>query len=184
MENEDVILSSGQKLACSISAGILLILLGIFLLLSGLGVFPFGIMLAIIPATLVTIGLIFVVAGFIQDNVVALWLGSFVLATSLVSIFAPLSATVRLGYARLYPLYLAAPAIASLVTMFYSREFKDHLKAIIFFLALSGFFFLNSVFGVSWVIVLPIMLAAFGIFIVVVAIVLRNSIKGSIQNDV
>jgi len=181
MDNDDIVLSPRQKLACSISAGALLIALGIFLLLAGVGVFPFGLRLAIIPASLVTLGLIFMVAGIIQENVVALWLGCFLLAVSTVSIFAPLAYTVRRGYAALYPLYIAAPGIACLVTMFYSKEFKDHLKAIIFFFVLSGFFFLNSVFGVSWVIVLPLMLASFGIFVIVVAVIVRNRIKGNID---
>jgi len=182
MDNDDIILSPRQKLACSISAGALLVALGIFLLLVGVGVFPFGLRLALIPASLVTVGLIFIVAGIIQDNVVALWLGCFILAASTVSIFAPLAYTVRRGYSILYPLYIAAPGIACLVTMIYSREFKDHIKAIIFFFVLSGFFFLNSAFGVPWVIVLPLMLASFGIFIIVVAVIVRNRIKGNVEN--
>jgi len=181
MDNDDIVLLPHQKLACYISAGALLVALGVFLLLVGVNVFPFGLRIALIPASLVTIGLIFVIAGFIQDNVVALWIGCFLMAVSIVSIFAPLAYTIRRGYAILYPLYLAAPGIACVVTMFYSREFKDHIKAIIFFFILSGFFFLNSVFGVPWVIVLPLMLASFGGFVIIVAIIIRNSIKGNID---
>ena len=178
-DEKDVLLTPGQKLATSISSGIILALLGVFLLITGLNILPFGMRLAMIPAGLIAVGLIFVIAAFIQDNVVALWVGSLLIAVASVSILAPATS---LGYRRLYPMYMLAPAIASIITMIYSKEVKDHIKAILFFGVLSGFFFLNS-FGIAdWVVVLPIMLLSFGAFIILLSLIVRRRIKGEIDN--
>jgi len=184
MDNEDVLLTAGQKLACYIVAGAILAAWGIFLLLCGtVSAFPFTIGQAIVPSGMLAVGLGFTAIGFIQKNVVSLWLGILVLSIASVSVFAPLfEGSLWQGYRKLYPIYIASPGIAFVATMIYSREFKDHLKLILFFFGLSAFFFLNSLFGVPWYIVLPLMLVSVGLVVVAIALAVRFGVKKEMNN--
>lgn len=154
-------LTASQRFASNLAAAAGVILCGVFLLLCGTGVFDIAVSLAIAPAVLVALGLILLSNAFIQKNTVALYLGVILLVCALVSCLANFADGV--SYSKLYPLYIASPAVASLITMLISRNYITHIKVIAFFGLPAALLFMQS-FGVwAWQVVLPAIIMFVGL---------------------
>ncbi len=146
-------------------------LLGTFLLLCGVGVLPFSPLKILAASSLIALALVCFIWAFIQDNTLMLWLSFPLFFAAIVSILAGFTSK---GYGFYYPIYIISPAVASLVTATCSSEWKDHLKMIILFTPSSIIFALNSVFNVSWAIVIPILLIFIGSYIIFYTILRRK----------
>ena len=166
-------LTPAKKIAGNIIAGSMVVLCGIFLLLSGIGVFPLKISDVALPSCLIAVGLTLLITAVINRNPVSLWLSFMFLTPAAVSL-----CTAYTSYANLYPFYIASPAIASLLTLpMTPRSFKSHIKVILFFGVLAFLFMLNSLIGIGWNIVLPIILVAAGAAIIAVAALALRPVK-------
>ena len=166
---EEIIeLTPRQKLVSNLVAGGFTLLCGIFLLLCGLGVFPLSIKAVALPSVLSAVGLALFSTALLNKNSVSMWLSWAFFVPAAISFVA---AFTSLGYADLYPFYIAIPAIASLLTLpMTPRSWKSHLKVIAFFGSLAVLFMLNSLMGIGWNIVLPIILVLAGLIIIAVAL--------------
>lgn len=164
---EELVLSRRQRLAGNVTTGALVIAAGIILLLSGTGVIKADISVLAVPVLLAAIGLSLLFAAIIQRNTVSLWISFAFTVPSLVSFIVGFTET---GYGELYPLYIAIPAIASFFTMLMSRNFRDHIKAVLFFGVTAALFALNSSGLVGWGVALPLIIVYVGLIIVYFAV--------------
>lgn len=167
MKNTETVLSKKQIKLSRLIIGAVSVLAGVFLLLAGLGVFPFTFKQAVLPALLIAAGLTLFALGFVQQNTLLLWLAFPFLTAALVTVLA--SAT-TMGYSKLYPIYIFAPAIASLVTAIYDGVWRTHLKIIIPFAAPGILFSLNTFFLVQWKILLPSFVILLGVSAIMYAL--------------
>lgn len=166
--DEQIELTPRQKLVGNLVAGGFTLLCGIFLLLCGVGVFPLSLRDVALPAVLSAVGLALFTTAIINRNSVSMWLSWAFLTPAVISFVA---AYTSLGYGNLYPFYIAIPALASLLTLpMTPRSWKGHIKVILFFGVLAFLFMLNSLMGIGWRIVLPIILVLAGLTIIAVAL--------------
>ena len=159
-------LTERQKRLSILVTGVVLLILGTVLLLTGAGAFHADFKKLLLPSCLAAVAVIFFCTAFIQGNSLLLWLSFAFLLPSLVSFLA---AFTPLGYNRLYPVYFLTPAVCSFFTMLYSREYIFHLKIIILF-ALAFFCALTSLFF-DFSIVLPVTLIVAAAGIIVLSLV-------------
>lgn len=168
-------LTPKQKLIGNIVAGGYIVLCGLFLLLVGLKVIPLMLSDVALPACLAAVGLALFTTGLINRNPVSLWLSW---AFNVPAVISLLAAYTSLTYANLYPFYIAIPAVASLLTLpMTPKSWKGHLKAIGFFGSFAFLFLLNSLIGVSWNVVLPILLVYVGALVIFVAVMTLRPVK-------
>ncbi|MCL2797211.1 MAG: hypothetical protein FWD58_04070 [Firmicutes bacterium] len=165
-------LSKAKKTVIMIIVLSALALFIVALVLCGTGVFECELSAIWLPSAFLTLAFCFLSAGFIGKNPVSVWLGAAFLLAGMVGLLAGFDIfglDKRLagadgighadvfGYHRLYPLYIAIPAFASLITGAVFLKFKPHLRTIIFFGGISCIFWLQSFARVPWVVVLPIL---------------------------
>lgn len=161
-------LSPARKVLGNVIAGSFIFAAGLFLLLCGTGIIGLAIEKVALPACFMSVGLTLLVTSLINKNPVSLWLSWVFDVPAVVSIVA---AYTFLGYGDLYPFYIAIPAIASLFTLpMTPKSASSHLKAILFFGVLAFLFMLNSLMGIGWNIVLPVLLSLAGLCIIGIAV--------------
>ncbi len=129
------------------------ILMGIF---SALAVIAFGLVLLLaavgrlgaldagdvwLPALLFMLGSIFLFNGLLSDSSIMVWLGALALCCGIIVV---IEVNVALSYKELYPLFIAAPGIASLVAMPLAESKVFMLKAFLFFVVIAGIFALSA----------------------------------------
>ena len=171
-------LTKKQKCACNIVMGCLLLAAGIILVLAGTGVIKAAVRDIAAPTVLFSFGAAVLLSAIIAKNSLSMWFAGVVLACGCVSLLA---VTTPVGYAQLYPIYIASPAIGCIFS-FRFAEFKFPLvKAILLFGILGGIFALGSS-GVCGYGLVGGLLAAFG-GLVVIAIALETFLKkDSVEN--
>lgn len=168
-------LSRRQMHACNIIFSAFILLAGLLLLLIGLQVIKISILDALAPILLGAVGLALTVTAIIQRNTVSMWLGGALLACMTASIIA---AAGGVAYSSVYPVYIAAPAIASLFTLPISDSKKFHLGFIVFFGVLSGLFSLRSSGLCGWAISAPLIVIFVGIVVLGYSIYSFKTNKG------
>lgn len=164
-----------QSLLSTVFCSLELILFGVFLLVVSfnenlLGP-EWGVSKIWLPATLGLFWLICLTHSAFMKNTVTLWI-SYVFLTCLAAWLI-----VNLGgkeYSQIYPIYVAIPAIASAGTILFSKDKNLHLKSIIFFGAVAIILLLNSLGGLDWFIIAPIVVIVIGAFIFINAITSRK----------
>jgi len=151
--------SKAQKLIQRISAIAILALAGLFLLLAGVVAVLPNILTVLAATILLACCLIFLVSGIVGKNPVSIWIALAFFTPFLIEILTSLYVVT---YAQIYPLYIATPAIASLITGAIWRNLKLHLFAIVFFGGMAILFSIQSIgllntAGFSpWALVLPL----------------------------
>lgn len=160
-------LSPARRLACNLIAAGVVLLAGLFLLLCGLDAIPVKVSKAICGTLLCAVGLMFLASALIGNNSVSLWLSVCFLMPALVELLVK---TTHAGYAELYPLYIATPAAASLVTMLFTRCVAGHLPVILLFGVPSGIFALRAGGVAAWSVVVPVLVLYVGILMVILAL--------------
>lgn len=168
-----------DKFAGNIIAGAYTIVCGVFLLLVGLDVFgeQLSIRMIALPAVLMTIGLVFLTTSLYQHNSVSMWLALAFITPAVVTLLVNYTPAT---YLRLYPVYIAIPAISSLFAMTMSRSKKELLNVVILFGCIAGIFSLQSSGLAGWGVVVPLLVVFVGLAVVVTALVLK---KGDNDND-
>ncbi len=164
-------LSRGRKLACNITAAGIVLLAGFFLLLCGLNVIPVKVGSAVCGTLLFAVGLIFLSSALISLNSVSLWISFCFNVPALIELLTEVTSA---GYARLYPLYIAIPAIASLFTMLFTHEWFLHLRVIALFGVAAALFALQSGGVAGWSVVLPALVIYLGLIMLYIAVKARR----------
>lgn len=173
--NEVIELTEKQKLACNLIISGALILCALILLLVGVRVIKVKIGLIVTPVILGGIGISLFVTALIQRNTVSMWLSGVLLSCMTATIVA---VSTKQPYAVVYPIFIASPAIASLMTIFISESKNFHGSIIVFFGILSILFSLNSSGTLSWYVSTPLIVMFFGITILLYSIMhYRNKDK-------
>ncbi|MDR2201654.1 MAG: hypothetical protein LBP26_02655 [Clostridiales bacterium] len=167
MNNIDELeLTPRQRLAGNLTAGGVILLCGIFLLLCGLGAVPLSVTKIWLCSVLTAVGLVLLITGFIQRNTVSVWLAFAFLVPALVE---GLAKSGTADYGNLYPLYIAIPAVASLVTMLYGGAWRSHVPVIALFGPVAAIFSLNSSGALEWAIVIPLLIVFIGAVVILSA---------------
>ena len=159
-------LSPRKMTACNIAAACIVIAAGLFLLLCGVGVLPIRASRAVLGTLLGAVGLSLLVSALIQGNSVSLWLSACFLVPALVELLVKAT---RLGYAELYPLYIAIPAVASLCTVLLTHEWVVHGVIAALFGVPAGLFALRSSGLVGWSVTVPLLVVYAGLVMLVAA---------------
>ena len=154
-EDEKAGLSKQKRVASNLVFAIGLVLTGIVLLICGIfdSINSCGFFDLAIPLFLISFFAMLFIIAFIQKNTVALYLSMLFLTCGIGTILGNFSGY---GYEKIYPVFIASPAVASFATMFMSREFRFHLWVFSFFGIISAIFMLQTIFDVSWGIIIPI----------------------------
>lgn len=168
-------LSRRQMYACNIIFSACILIAGLLLLLIGLQVIKVNITQAIAPVLLGAVGCALTITAIIQRNTVSMWLGGVFLACMTASIIA---AGGGISYSSVYPVYIAAPAVASLFTLPISDNKKFHLSIIVFFGVISALFSLNSSGLCGWSITAPVIVIFVGVAVLGFTIYSYKTSKG------
>lgn len=164
-------LSPAKRLVCNISAAVIILAAGLFLLLCGLDVFHIRVTRIIVGVMLAAVGLVFMLSAFISRNSVSLWLSFCFLTPALVELLVCVTSA---GYSVLYPLYIAVPAVASLFTMLYTRQWLAHLWVVALFGVPAAIFALGNIDGIGWAVIVPALIIYIGCLMLVLAIKARK----------
>ena len=165
-------LSKKQKCACNIVMGCLLVIAGIILVLAGTDVIKASVRDIAAPTVLFGFGSAVLLSAIIAKNSLSMWFAGVVLACGLTSLLA---VTTAAGYAQLYPIYIAAPGMGCIFSVWFAEVKLSPVKAMLFFVLLGGIFALGSS-GVCGYGLVAGLLAAYG-GLVVVAIALESYLK-------
>ncbi|MDE7165335.1 MAG: hypothetical protein K2O04_07945 [Clostridiales bacterium] len=165
-------LSKKQKCACNIVMGCLLVAAGVILALAGTGVIKAAVSDIAAPTVLFGFGSAVLLSAIIAKNSLSMWFAGVVLACGLTSLLA---VTTPAGYAQLYPIYIASPAIGCVCSLWFAELKFPQIKAMLFFGLLGGIFALGSSGACGYGLVGGL-LAAFG-GLVVIAIALESYLK-------
>ncbi|MDR0426011.1 MAG: hypothetical protein LBH24_02455 [Clostridiales bacterium] len=160
-----------QRLITNAAAGGIVLLSGVFLLLAGLGLLgeTLTVASAAVWAPLCALGLILLVASLAQRSALAMWTAVLLLLCALVTALNNYGGA-AVGYRRLYPVYIAAPGIASLFAMLISRDFAFHIKAALLFVVTAAVFSLESGGVVGLAVVIPCLILLLGAVMVFFAV--------------
>ena len=170
-------LSGGKRLACNLFAAGIVLAAGLFLLLCGIDVIHVKVSRVIVGTLLAAAGLIFFVSALISRNSVSLWLSFCFFVPALVELLVCVTPA---GYKNLYPLYIAIPAVASLFTMLYTREWLAHLWVIALFGVPAAIFALGNIDGVGSAVILPALVIYMGF--IMLALAVRSKRKDEDEN--
>lgn len=119
------------------------------------------------------LGAIMLVQGIFRKSTGTFWMSWIFLTCAVTMVIAEFT---KLTYGEIYPLFIAAPAVASAATWIFSRSKSSHLKTIIFFGAIAFICALNSIkqIALAWYIIVPIIIIAAGGMILINALTMRK----------
>lgn len=167
MDEQQLELSPRKRLACNISAAIILTASVIFLALCYFHVIDIEFGNVATGCLVGALGIIFFVNSLIQHNSVSMWLSAAFLVPAAVSLACRCGS---MSYSQLYPLYIAIPGIGCLMAMPLSKKLTGLFKAIVFFICAAAIFLLEvfDVLSLGWTfVVLGVYVAAWIIYTVI-----------------
>ncbi len=133
-----------QILGGKITAVVVTLLLIVWFVLVAVGVVAIGFWDIFLGSVLLAMGITLLVSGAIQKNSVSVWLAFPFLVPAVIEFLCKFSLS---SYIILYPLYIAIPAIGSLVCLTFAGGKKAHVKVILFF-GLEAIFYLLNVLSI------------------------------------
>lgn len=166
---EDAVLplSGKQKCACNIVMGVLLVAAGVILVLAGVGVIGVSAGRIAAPTLLFGFGLAVLLSAVIAKNALSMWIAGVIIACGMPSLFSLLTSA---GYAQLYPIYIAAPAIGCLFSIWFAEAKFPQVKAMIFFGGIAAIFSLASSGVCGYGLAGGLFAAFFGLCVIAVAL--------------
>lgn len=156
--------TNSRNLIAAVGIGILIVAFGVSLLLSGLGLFPVDLTSFWFPAVCVTLWLGAFLTGALRKESWTVWVGFVFFGLAVVNITHAVSGV---GYGKLFPMYIAIPAVCSLVTLLFAQNKKLHLESIILFGGLTVIFTIQVLTSLNWFITAGIIVIMLGLFIFV-----------------
>lgn len=134
-------LSKKQKCACNIVMGCMLVAAGVILALAGANVIKASVRDIAAPTILFAFGSSVLLSAFIAKNSLSMWFAGVILACGLTSLLAVVTPC---GYAEVYPIYVAAPGIGCLFSVWFAEAVFPQIKGMVFFGAIGGILALGS----------------------------------------
>ena len=160
-------LSKKQKCACNIIMGVLLVVAGLILVLAGVDVIKASVGDIAAPTVLFAFGTAVLISAVIAKNAISMWIAGVVIACGLTSL---LDVTTPSGYAELYPIYIAAPGLGCLFSIWFAEAKFPQIKVLLFFGVIGGLLMLGS-FGVIGMGLSGGLVAAFfGVCVILIAL--------------
>lgn len=134
-------LSKKQKCACNIVSGCILLVAGLILTLAGVGVIKASVGRIVTPTVLYAVGLSVLISAIIAKNALSMWLAGVIIALGTPSLIDSITGV---GYAKLYPIYIAAPSLGGLCAIWFAEAKLPQIKSILFFAITAGLFALAA----------------------------------------
>ena len=144
MTNASGHLDAKQKKLSTLCVGASLFACGIFLFLVACGVVEVQMKKILLPTLITTLGLAVVSSSYVQDNNLGVWLGWIILTSGVATFLGQL---LDCGYSKILFVYVLAPAVASAITVFKTRQYVVNLKIIAVFLGASLTTLLSAYFN-------------------------------------
>lgn len=160
-------LTKKQKCACNIVMGALLFAAGIILVLAGVDVIKASVGDIAAPTVLFAFGIAVLLSAVIAKNALSMWFAGVVLACGLTSL---LDVTTPAGYAQLYPIYIAAPGIGCLFSIWFAEAKFPQVKAMLFFCVPCALLMLGTFGVIGMGLAGGLVAAFFGLCVILVAI--------------
>ncbi len=124
-------LSKKQKVLCNVVMGVLLIAAGIILVLAGTDVIHAAAGKIAAPTVLFAIGIAILFSAVIAKNALSMWISGVIISCGLVSL---IEITTVATYAQLYPIYIAAPGIGCIFSVWFAEAKFPQIKGMAFFI--------------------------------------------------
>lgn len=140
-------LSKKQKVLCNVVMGVLLIAAGIILVLAGTDVIHAAAGKIAAPTVLFAIGIAILFSAVIAKNALSMWISGVIISCGLVSL---IEITTVATYAQLYPIYIAAPGIGCIFSVWFAEAKFPQIKGMAFFIVLAGVFAFASSGAAGW----------------------------------
>lgn len=150
----------GNLIAASVTAFIVVVF-GVLLLLAGLGVLRLELARFWWPATAAAIWLSATATGVLRKETWLIWIGGVFLGLAIAYIA---DWATELGAIKLYPFYVAVPAVASLMALPFAQNKSFHLKVIIFFGGLTTLLAIHVAVEMFWLLTAGIGVIMAGLF--------------------
>lgn len=154
--------SQTANIFASIAVSLIIVLAGVLMILSGVNAINIDIKYFWLPTLLCTLFACGLVIGVFRKETTPLWFGivSLVCAVPVV-----INLTADTAYSVIYPIFIAAPAVASLITVAFADNKKLHLQGIILFGGLALIFLLQSLSLINnWFVIAGIAVVMVGLF--------------------
>lgn len=160
-------LTKKQKCACNIVMGGLMVTAGVILVLAGNGYINAPVSRIAAPTILLGFGIAVLLSALIARNSLSMWFAGVVLSCGATSLLEVLTAA---DYGNLFPVYIAAPGIGCVFSVWFAENKFPLIKAILFFCGLAVLFFMGS-FGVcGWGLACGLIAAFCGTCVIAIAI--------------
>ncbi len=140
-------LTKRQKFVCNIVMGVLLVAAGVILALAGAGVIKASVRKIAAPTILFAFSAAILFSAIIAKNSLSMWVGGVLFACGLATL---LEAVTSATYANLYPIFIAAPAVGCVFSLFFSETKFALVKVILFFGGFAAIFALQSSGVCGW----------------------------------
>lgn len=147
--------------------GVLLVTAGIILILAGRGVIKASVRKIAAPTVVFAFAASILFSAVIAKNSLNMWIAGVLTVcglTSLIEILTPA------GYANLYPMYIAAPAVGCLLAMIFSETKFALLKVFAFFGGFAAIFSLQSSGVCGWGVTAGLLAAFGGVCVILYAV--------------
>lgn len=160
-------LSKKQKAVCTAVMGVLLVAAGVMIILAATGIIDAPVKSVVAPSILFAFGVSMLVSAIISKNSISMWIAGVILSCGAVSLFASVTPAT---YGNLYPIYIAAPGIGCLFSIWFAEAKFPPIKVMLFFGALAGVFSLNSSGACGWGLTGGILAAFIGVCVIAAVI--------------
>ena len=152
---------SSDNIAAGVISAILLIAFGIVLILSGVNAINVDASKIWLPAMLTMMGLSGVVTGIFRRESGTAWFGVVALTCAVCVFLGNFGVQT---YRYLYPMFIAAPGVASLALLPFVKDKKNNLVSVIFFGGMSIIFVLKAFDLIkTWIFVVGIVVVMIGL---------------------
>lgn len=140
-------LTKKQKVACNIVMGVLLIVAGLILVLAGCGAIAVSVRKIAAPTILFGVGTAILFSAVIAKNALSMWIAGVIITCGLTSLLAVISSA---SYGNLYPMYIAAPGVGCVFSIWFSEAKLPQIKTMAVFGGLAAVFSLASSGACGW----------------------------------
>lgn len=160
-------LTRKQKCVCNAVMGALLVAAGVILVLAGAGVIGASVRSIAAPTILFGFGLSVLFSAIVARNALSMWLAGVILSCGLTSLLAVVTTA---DYGNLFPIYVAAPAIGCVFSVWFAEAKYPQIKGMIFFGVFAAVFSLASSGVCGWGLTGGLLAACGGLFVIAYAV--------------
>ena len=147
--------------------GALLVAAGVILVLAGTGVIDASVRAIAAPTILFGFGISVLFSAIVARNALSMWLAGGILSCGFTSLFAVITTA---DYSNLFPIYIAAPGIGCVFSIWFAEAKYPQVKGMVFFGAFAAVFSLASSGVCGWGLTGGLLAACGGLFVIAYAV--------------